>query len=137
LAFVREAQGFILVAFDPKLRHLEPPKQSGRALDAEAPRLLQPVPHGVAALVVLHAPRGTRDPGAYDAYLRGSFYLGQREFGGRSRDNIDAAIKAISTQRVIDLRTEQPSLEDVFLAYYTTARDKEPTAKEAPAHAAS
>ncbi len=37
------------------------------------------------------------------------------------RDGIDAVIKAIATQRVLDVRTEQPNLEDVFLAYYTDA----------------
>ena len=34
------------------------------------------------------------------------------------RDNIDAAIKAISRFPILDLRTEQPSLEQVFLVYY-------------------
>ncbi|HEY7270807.1 MAG TPA: ABC transporter ATP-binding protein, partial [Dehalococcoidia bacterium] len=34
------------------------------------------------------------------------------------RDNIDAALKAIASYPVLDLRTEQPSLEQVFLAYY-------------------
>jgi ABC-2 type transport system ATP-binding protein len=33
-------------------------------------------------------------------------------------DQLDAALKAISRYRVLDLRTEQPSLEQVFLAYY-------------------
>lgn len=37
----------------------------------------------------------------------------------QSRDGVDAVIKACATQRVVDIRTEQPSLEDVFLAYYT------------------
>ncbi len=32
---------------------------------------------------------------------------------------IDAALKAIARYDVIDLRTQQPSLEDIFLAYYT------------------
>jgi ABC-2 type transport system ATP-binding protein len=36
----------------------------------------------------------------------------------QARDGIDAVIKAIARYPVIDLRTEQPSLEDVFLAYY-------------------
>jgi ABC-2 type transport system ATP-binding protein len=36
------------------------------------------------------------------------------------RDGIDAVIKAIARYQVVDLRTEQPSLEDVFLAYYST-----------------
>jgi ABC-2 type transport system ATP-binding protein len=34
------------------------------------------------------------------------------------RDNLDAALKAIAGFRVVDLRTEQPSLEQIFLAYY-------------------
>ncbi len=34
------------------------------------------------------------------------------------RDNIDTALKAIARFPVVDLRTEQPSLEQVFLAYY-------------------
>lgn len=38
-----------------------------------------------------------------------------------ARDSLDAVIKAIAQHRVVDLRTEQPSLEDIFLAYY--ARD--------------
>ena len=37
------------------------------------------------------------------------------------RSNLDAALKAIARYRVVDLRTEQPSLEDVFLAYYVDA----------------
>ena len=37
----------------------------------------------------------------------------------QSQDAIDALMKAVATQTVIDLRTEQPSLEDVFLEYYT------------------
>ncbi len=41
------------------------------------------------------------------------------------RENLDATLKAIAGHRVIDLRTEQPSLEQVFLAYYheTPAQD--------------
>ena len=34
------------------------------------------------------------------------------------RSNIDGALKAIARYPVVDLRTEQPSLEEVFLAYY-------------------
>jgi beta-exotoxin I transport system ATP-binding protein len=34
------------------------------------------------------------------------------------QDGIDAAIKAIAKYQVVDLRTEQPSLEQVFRAYY-------------------
>jgi len=33
-------------------------------------------------------------------------------------DQLDAVLKAISRYEVLDLRTEQPSLEQVFLAYY-------------------
>jgi ABC-2 type transport system ATP-binding protein len=40
----------------------------------------------------------------------------------QAQDGIDAAIKACATQTVLDIRTEQPSLEDVFLAYYTGER---------------
>jgi ABC-2 type transport system ATP-binding protein len=32
--------------------------------------------------------------------------------------NLDAAIKAIALHPVTDIRTEQPNLEDIFLAYY-------------------
>jgi ABC-2 type transport system ATP-binding protein len=34
------------------------------------------------------------------------------------RDNLDQALKAIARHTVVDLRTEQPSLEEVFLAFY-------------------
>ena len=34
-------------------------------------------------------------------------------------DAIDALFKAIATQSIVDVRTEQPSLDDIFLAYYT------------------
>jgi ABC-2 type transport system ATP-binding protein len=37
----------------------------------------------------------------------------------QSHDGLNAVIKALSTHQVVDLRTEQPSLEDIFLAYYT------------------
>jgi ABC-2 type transport system ATP-binding protein len=37
----------------------------------------------------------------------------------QAHDGLDALLKAIATQRVVDLRTQQPSLEDIFLAYYT------------------
>jgi ABC-2 type transport system ATP-binding protein len=33
-------------------------------------------------------------------------------------EGVDALLKAIARYRVLDLRTEQPNLEDVFLAYY-------------------
>jgi ABC-2 type transport system ATP-binding protein len=45
----------------------------------------------------------------------------------RVTSNLDGAIKAISRHPIVDLRTEQPSLEDVFLTYY---RDAEPTPPE-------
>ncbi len=41
----------------------------------------------------------------------------------QARDGIDAVIKVIARYPVIDLRTEQPSLEDVFLAFYAPGRD--------------
>lgn len=34
------------------------------------------------------------------------------------RDNLDGALKAIAAHPVVDLRTEQPTLEDIFLAHY-------------------
>jgi ABC-2 type transport system ATP-binding protein len=37
----------------------------------------------------------------------------------QANNAIDAALKAIATQKVVDLRTDQSSLEDVFLTYYT------------------
>ena len=37
----------------------------------------------------------------------------------QSRDGVDAVIKAIAPHEVVDLRTEQPSIEDIFLAYYS------------------
>jgi ABC-2 type transport system ATP-binding protein len=36
----------------------------------------------------------------------------------QARDGIDALMKAIARYTVVDLRTEQPSLEQVFMAYY-------------------
>jgi ABC-2 type transport system ATP-binding protein len=36
----------------------------------------------------------------------------------QARDGIDALVKAIARHTVVDLRTEQPSLEDIFMAYY-------------------
>jgi ABC-2 type transport system ATP-binding protein len=47
----------------------------------------------------------------------------------QSQDAIDAVLKAVATQTVIDLRTEQPNLEDVFLAYYT-GNGSTPSAEE-------
>ncbi len=37
----------------------------------------------------------------------------------QAHDGIDAVIKAIAQFDVVDLRTQQPNLEDVFLAYYS------------------
>ena len=36
----------------------------------------------------------------------------------QARDGIDGVIKAMAREHVVDLRTEQPSLEDIFLRYY-------------------
>jgi ABC-2 type transport system ATP-binding protein len=46
------------------------------------------------------------------------------------RDNIDAALKAIARFKVLDLRTEQPSLDQVFLAYYQSRPDSGPAGGE-------
>jgi hypothetical protein len=40
------------------------------------------------------------------------------------QDGLDAALKAITRYRVVDLRTEQPSLEQVFRAYYQEADEE-------------
>ena len=40
-------------------------------------------------------------------------------------DGLDAAIKAMAAYRVVDLRTEQPSLEDFFLAHYAAPDGRE------------
>jgi ABC-2 type transport system ATP-binding protein len=42
----------------------------------------------------------------------------------RALDGLDAAIKAVAAHRVVDLRTEQPSLEDFFLAHYSAPSEK-------------
>ena len=39
-------------------------------------------------------------------------------------DGLDAVIKAMAAYRVVDLRTEQPSLEDFFLAYYSAPAEE-------------
>ncbi|HXH20809.1 MAG TPA: ABC transporter ATP-binding protein [Dehalococcoidia bacterium] len=44
------------------------------------------------------------------------------------RDAIDTALKAIARFEVVDLRTEQPSLEQVFLAYYHDNQPEVPSA---------
>ncbi|HUS83204.1 MAG TPA: ABC transporter ATP-binding protein [Dehalococcoidia bacterium] len=41
-------------------------------------------------------------------------------------DGLDAAIKAMAAYRVVDLRTEQPSLEDFFLAHYSASAEERP-----------
>ena len=48
----------------------------------------------------------------------------------QARDAIDAVVKAIAPHRIIDLRTEQPSLEDIFLAYYSDGIEREPGREE-------
>jgi ABC-2 type transport system ATP-binding protein len=40
-------------------------------------------------------------------------------------DGLDKAIKAIAAYQVVDLRTEQPSLEDFFLAHYSAPEEPE------------
>ena len=37
----------------------------------------------------------------------------------QAREGIDSVIKAIARYPVLDVRTEQPSLENIFLAYYS------------------
>ena len=44
----------------------------------------------------------------------------------QSHDGIDALVKRIAQYSVVDLRTEQPSLEDAFLAFYSGDRDAQP-----------
>jgi len=50
----------------------------------------------------------------------------------QARDGIDALLKRIALYRVLDLRTEQPSLEDTFLALYagTSEPATEPPMRE-------
>jgi ABC-2 type transport system ATP-binding protein len=55
----------------------------------------------------------------------------------QARDGIDALLKAIARYTVVDLRTEQPSLEDVFLAYYSGAHPPGDNSDEAEARYAS
>jgi ABC-2 type transport system ATP-binding protein len=49
------------------------------------------------------------------------------------RDNIDAVVKQVAGHRIVDLRTEQPSLEEVFRVYYAG----DGAEREAGNHAAS
>jgi ABC-2 type transport system ATP-binding protein len=49
------------------------------------------------------------------------------------RSHLDEVIKAIALYPVLDLRTEQPSLEDVFLAYYQDSADEAKEFANAPA----
>jgi ABC-2 type transport system ATP-binding protein len=37
----------------------------------------------------------------------------------QASDSIDAVVKAVARYEIVDLRTEQPNLEDVFLAFYS------------------
>jgi len=39
-------------------------------------------------------------------------------------DGLDAAIKVIAAYHIVDLRTEQPSLEDFFLAHYSASAEE-------------
>jgi ABC-2 type transport system ATP-binding protein len=48
----------------------------------------------------------------------------------RATDGIDPLVKTIARYPVVDLHTERPGLEDVFLSYYG---DAEPAAEPAPA----
>jgi hypothetical protein len=48
----------------------------------------------------------------------------------QARDGIDALLKAVARHTVVDLRTEQPSLEDVFMAYYADAAPERDTEEE-------
>jgi ABC-2 type transport system ATP-binding protein len=43
----------------------------------------------------------------------------------RVRDNLDGVIKLIARYPVLDLRTDQASLEEIFLAYYEDAPEQE------------
>ncbi len=48
----------------------------------------------------------------------------------RVREGLDDLIKAIANYQVVDLRTEQASLEEIFLAYYEEAPKEEGRAHE-------
>ena len=48
-----------------------------------------------------------------------------------ARDGIDGVVKAMARHQVVDLRTEQPSLEDVFLAYYAGGEAAQPVRETA------
>lgn len=43
----------------------------------------------------------------------------------QARDGVDAVVKAIARHRVLDLRTEQAGLEEIFLAYYAAPEERE------------
>jgi ABC-2 type transport system ATP-binding protein len=73
----------------------------GRSLHILEVTFASPPPEGVFDL-----------PGVHEVQRQGS--LVHLEV----RDAIDSALKAIARFPVVDLRTEQPSLEQVFLAYY-------------------
>ena len=54
----------------------------------------------------------------------------------QTRGEVDAIVKAAATQTVLDFRTEQPSLEDIFLSYYSgtaSAQDVEAEVQRASA----
>lgn len=53
------------------------------------------------------------------------------------RENLDGVLKAIARHQVMDLRTEQPSLEQIFRAYYQEANEEKAEAREESRNAAS
>ena len=52
-------------------------------------------------------------------------------------EGVDALLKTIARYRVVDLRTEQSNLEDIFLAYYEGAEEPPRIEVEGRRHAAS
>ncbi len=55
----------------------------------------------------------------------------------QASDSIDAVIKAIARYEIVDLRTEQPNLEDVFLAFYSEHGGGDVESGQEQQHAAS
>jgi ABC-2 type transport system ATP-binding protein len=53
----------------------------------------------------------------------------------QAHDGIDALLKRVAQYSVVDLRTEQPSLEDTFLALYSEQQSDETEVQEAPRRA--
>ena len=49
------------------------------------------------------------------------------------KEGLDAVVKAMAAYRVVDLHTEQPSLEDFFLAHYAAETPPEERPQHAPA----